>query len=335
MKEMDDIDILIGKILSGNASSAEEEMHQGLLLESENYAEIFGKSRKIWAQNSWIAKEDIVADKVKLQSRLNESLLVQLHSNKRLLMIYKMVAMLAFPIAIALSFLFYSNLRSNEQSGQLAEVNAPIGHIAACKLPDGSTVWVNSGSTISYNPAGFNSKERDITLEGEAYFEVAKNENIPFVVHTSIANVRVTGTSFNVDADSGDGTFETVLAEGSVLLSPKGMDGESVKLSPGESATYDSDKMTFAIHKVDAGLFSSWRNGEIIFKDATLFDLMKEFERVYGIHFQFEDPDMAGFRFRGMFSYSNNLIDVLERIKSTSRINYRIENKKVWLSRMN
>jgi ferric-dicitrate binding protein FerR (iron transport regulator) len=289
----------------------------------------------MWAQNVWIAEKDIIADKLKIQSRLNDSLLAQFRSNKRSLFIYKMVAILAFPIAVALSFLFYSNFESGRTGARLTEVAAPIGHIASCKLPDGSTVWINSGSSIRYNTTDFDSREREITLDGEAYFKVAKNKKVPFFVRTPIADVRVTGTSFNVKAIADKKVFETVLSEGSVLLFPKNRSNEPVKLSPGEKAAYQSNRKMFEIQKVDAKLYSSWRNGEIIFKDATLLDLMQELERVYGIEFQFDSPDLADFRFRGMFSYNNNLIDVLERIKSTSRINYRIENKKVWLSKMN
>jgi len=335
MKEIDDMDLLIGKILSGNASAADEEMHQKLLSESEEYATAFSKSQKVWARSAWLAEKDVRADKVKTQSRLNASILKELQSNKRTIAIYKLVAILAFPVAIALSILFYPQIQSRKTVATLAEISAPLGNVASCKLPDGTTVWINSGSTIKYNDADFNSKEREISLDGEAYFQVAKNKKVPFIVRTALADVRVTGTSFNVKAIAEDSVFETALSEGSVLLFAKNEGKEAVKLSPGELATFASNTRSFEIQKVDVDRYSSWRDGEIIFKDATLLDLMQELERVYGIEFQIENQDLADFRFRGRFSYNNNLIDVLERIKSTSHIDYRIENKKVWLSKMN
>ena len=87
------------------------------------------------------------------------------------------------------------------------------------------------------------------------------------------------------------------------------------------------------INKVYTEIYSCWRNSEIIFKDATLNDLIKELERIYDIQFRLSDPDLGKFRFRGMFGYNNNLIDALEKIKKTTDIDYRIENKEVLLFR--
>ena len=109
--------------------------------------------------------------------------------------------------------------------------------------------------------------------------------------------------------------------------------GQKVKLNPGERAVYDTSEKKIAVSEVDPEMFSSWRNGEIIFKDATLNDLIKELERIYDIHFHLKEPELGEFRFRGMFSYNNNLIEALEKIKKTAGIDYYVENKEVWLGK--
>ena len=170
-------------------------------------------------------------------------------------------------------------------------------------------------------------------MSGEAYFEIAKNAEKPFTVKTSKANINVTGTSFNVKAYPESEVFEAVLAEGSIELQLNNQNNQKLDLVPGEKVIYHEDNKGITIENVDADFFTSWRNGEILFKDATLNDLIKELERIYDIKFHLRDPELGEFRFRGMFSYTNNLIDALEKIKRTANIDYLIENKEVWLSK--
>ncbi len=328
-----DIEILLGKILSGNATDEEQDKHQKLCQELPEYAKAYKQSQKLWGGAvDRISDEDIARDKAKVQGKLNRVLLSQIQKHKQKMTFYRIAAAIAIPIAIAVSVLFNLNFQSkNERSAGKTKIYAPMGHIASCQLPDGTMVWINSGATVSYDVSDFKSDERSVQLEGEAYFQVPKNQKVPFFVRTEIANVKVTGTSFNVKTDTESKIFETVLNDGIVLLRSNNRGTKEIKLNPGERAVYRIDRKQFEIQNVDAEMYSSWRNGEIIFRDATLKDLMLKLEQIYGIQVIFEDPEMANYRFRGMFSYNSNLIDALEKIKSTARIDYYIKNKKVWL----
>ncbi len=147
---------------------------------------------------------------------------------------------------------------------------------------------------------------------------VAKNKKKPFYIRTSLADVKVTGTSFNVKAFSDSGLFETVLSEGSIELEFNGEhENQQVKLKPGERAVFDADRKKLSVQNVDARIYSAWRNGEIIFQDAVLSDLIKELERIYDVKFKLSDPSLGSYRFRGTFSYDNNLIDALEKFKES------------------
>ena len=330
-----DIDILIGKVISGNATSEEIAQLETWKAESPDNVKIYNNSIDVWENSkSWISDEDFRNDKQWVDDGIKLDLTRKVRKIQRESVFYKIAAILAFPMALAISFYYFSSHeKSADQIQQICEIISPKGHIAKCILPDGTEVWVNTGSTITYDAATFNHETREIKLSGEAYFDVAKNIEKPFLVYTNMASIKVTGTSFNVKSYPEGDVFETVLSEGSIEMKPNSSAHQTVQLGPGERAIFDINKKGISIEKVDSEIFSAWRNGEILFKDATLNDLLKELERIYNIRFQLKDKQLGEFRFRGMFSYNNNLIDALEKIKRTSGIGYYIENKEVWLSK--
>lgn len=336
MNKTNEIDILIGKVVSGNASKDELSRLEIWQLESETNQRIYKQSLKAWkAGSSSITSKEITQDKINVQNQVNRSLVHQLNRSKRFANIYKLAAAVAIPIALAISLYFVNNSYKVELPQSICEVSSPKGHVSKCILPDGTEVWLNAGSTLSYDASGFHGKQREVELEGEAYFEVVSNKKNPFLVNTELANVYVTGTSFNVKAYTDTKQFETVLAEGRVELQFNMKNQQTVKMKPGERAIYKVDKKEMLIQDVNAAMYSAWRKGELLFKDATLNDLIKELERIYDIQFVLEDKSIGDYRFRGMFSYSNNLIDALEKIKITAGVDYYIENKSVWLKKDN
>ncbi|WP_163323765.1 FecR family protein [Draconibacterium mangrovi] len=329
-------DSLFAKYLSGNMSSDEQDEFMLWLKSSSENTSSFQKYKKVWEQSSsYISSEDIIKDKLNVLSKVQAKSTLQMARSHRQLLLYKIAAILAIPITFALSWYFTGGNQANNQavSEMLCEVTAPKGHVAKCVLPDGSEVWVNTGSTVAYNVESFNDKSREVELSGEAYFEVAKNTEKPFTVKTPVANILVTGTSFNIKAYPDSDLFETILAEGSIDMELNNTTQQKISLVPGERAVYKAGAKSISIEQVEPEYFTSWRTGDLLFKDATLNDLVVELERVYDIKFHIEDKQLGEFRFRGMFSYNNNLIEALEKIKRTAQIDYRIENKEVWLTK--
>jgi len=330
------IDSLIAKIISGNANSEDiRELEEWEKVSSKN-EKLVKKSRKVWENGYLHLPEKVIqSDKSDLSQSFNQHLFDQIQRIKRKTNLYKLAAILAFPIALALGFYISyvaGNLENN--TAQLTQVTSPKGHVSKCVLPDGTHVWVNTGSTITYDISRFNKNSREISLEGEAYFEVTSDIDKPFKVTTPVATVNVTGTAFNVMAYPGENNFETVLAEGSIFLQFK-QDAENIiTIKPGDRVVYNQLTGNLTVGEVDAAMFTSWRNGELLFKDATLNDLITELERIYDIKFHLQPQELGDFRFRGMFSYNNNLIEALEKIKRTSGIDYYIENKEVKLHKM-
>lgn len=331
------IDKLIAKTISGNATSAEIQELEDWKNESKANNQVFQKSQKVWDKTtSHLSENEINSDKSGLSQSYNRYLSDQLQRIKRKTFIYKLAAILAFPIALAIGWYFLDAPAGLEDTAaQLTQVTSPKGHVSKCILPDGTQVWINTGSTITYDVNHFNKNIREVNLEGEAYFEVTSNKEKPFRVNTPVADINVTGTAFNVTAYPGDNNFETVLAEGSVDLQFKADAEKNIVLKPGQRVIYNRQTAEMVVREVDADMFTSWRNGELLFKDATLNDLIIELERIYDIEFHLQPADLGDFRFRGMFSYNNNLIEALEKIKRTSGIDYYIENKEVWLQKKN
>ena len=333
-KTVENIENLLAKIVSGNATKKEMEQLDEWMNKSLDNEKIIQKSKKAWeiSQNQ-ILPETEEHDKSEVLRQTQKQNSLQLLRTRRQLLIYKIAAIIAIPLTFAISSYFINSHEYLSKAAQICQISAPKGHVSKCKLPDGTEVWINTGSTLTYNTSSFNEKFRDVELEGEAYFQVTKNKEKPFHVLTPIANINVTGTSFNVKAYPESDAFETVLAEGNIEMQLNNYTHQIIHIIPGEKAVYKVNEKGILIEKVDPEIFSSWRNGKIIFKDATLNDLVKELERIYDIQFHLKDPKLGEYRFRGMFSYNNNLIDALEKIKRTAEIDYYIENKEVWLSK--
>ncbi len=333
LEEKNSQDILIGKILSGNASPEELQQAEDLKNQGARITDSLAQSRR--ARDNiryFLSAEDYGSDKQLLGSKYNEFLSGEIRRVSRRVLIYRIAAILAFPVALAAGWYGFGKgfFRTN-QTSQICVISAPPGNVSKTILPDGTGVWINSGSSVSYNTAAFNHVKREVQLTGEAYFQVSPDKGRPFIVETPHASVKVTGTSFNIIACPDDPEFETILAEGSVELRLKLTGSRPIRLNPGQRITYNSGNDSVNIQEVDAEIYTSWRNLELIFKDASLNDLIRKLDSIYDIRFHLEPASLGDYRFRGMFRYNNNLIEALEKIKKSSGINYYIENKEVWL----
>lgn len=185
-------------------------------------------------------------------------------------------------------------------------------------LPDGSRVWMNSASKVSYN-SDFNVNNRDISLQGEAYFEVAACHDHPFVVKVQDVSVTAIGTKFNVKAYSEDRTIVTTLVEGKVVTESS---GQSLMLAPNQEAVYD--KVSGLISKADlqdAAHAVPWMQNGILLQDHSLEEIAVILERMYNVNVVFDDDRVRKYSFTGLIR-NNSLSNILELISGTSPVNY-------------
>lgn len=198
------------------------------------------------------------------------------------------------------------------------EVVADRGQKSSVTLPDGSRVWLNSASRICYS-SDFNRNRRDIVLEGEAYFEVAKNEKIPFIVYASGMSVRAVGTEFNVRNYPEEGEVRATLVEGQVIASAN---GESASLRYGQEAVLDkSSGIMSSGQAADLNHLVPWRKSEILLSGESLEKLSGVLSRLYNVDIVFEDERIKEYTYTGLIR-NNSLQNVLELISNTSPVKY-------------
>jgi transmembrane sensor len=199
-------------------------------------------------------------------------------------------------------------------------LSTPRGRVFHVVLPDGSQVWLNAGSTLQY-PTQFH-KERTVSLNGEAYFEVAQNAQLPFTVKTGDRSaVRVLGTSFNINAYDNEPVIQTTLLTGSVQVQAG---NASNILRPGEQASI-SQSAAISIIKADTSQVMAWRNGIFNFDNADITTIMKQLERWYDIDVVYE-KNIPAFAFGGKMERNLSLQQVI-RILEISKVHFRLNGK--------
>lgn len=219
-------------------------------------------------------------------------------------------------------YLGFRNKSSDEMATNTIEV--PVGQRVFITLSDGSKVWLNSGSILSY-PSKFDRKSRTVTLDGEGYFEVTADKEVPFMVNTSMLDVTVLGTKFNVQAYP-DEDISVSLLEGQLNVQA---DKQSVLLEANELAIWS--KKSGLIHHQNKKLQSAmkWTSGELMFVDEPLSDIAKVLERRFGVTIVFDAPELADEPFTCHTQPEPTLEQVLNLLKITRKMNYIIREQTV------
>ncbi len=226
----------------------------------------------------------------------------------------RVAAVLSIPLFMSTLYFYQKSQQFDETRVALAKTTntfeAPAGAKTQVVLPDGSLVWLNSGSRISF-PAVFNSKSRDVELKGEAFFEVVKNEKIPMIVSTPNINVKVYGTQFNLKAFDEDNVVEAALLEGKISILSKN-DKQEYFLEPGQAASYSIQNQKLQIHKVDdMSFYTGWKDGKLIFNDERFAGILQKLERWYNVDIQLADPELGNYSLYATF-FDENIEQVLE-----------------------
>ena len=204
-------------------------------------------------------------------------------------------------------------------------ISTPRGGQYQVILPDQTSVWLNSASSITY-PAAFSGHERLVSLTGEAYFEVAKDEKMPFKVRTGLQTVEVLGTHFNVNAYPDEPNTLTTLLEGSVkLVSP----ASSIRISPGEQGVVLNNG-TMLKRRVDVDRELAWKNGLFSFEGQDIRAIMRQISRWYDIEVVY-DKNLPEEKYYGEIARSSKLENVF-KILELNNLAFRMEGKTVYVS---
>jgi transmembrane sensor len=211
-------------------------------------------------------------------------------------------------------------------------ISTPLGGQYQVTLNDGTVVYMNAGSSLKY-PAVFEQSAREVSLTGEAYFEVAKDQAKPFTVSTARQRLTVLGTHFNVNAYSDEPLTETTVLEGSVRVSPlKGSAGGTILL-PGQQADLQGDLLQVKTADLEEAM--AWKNGDFIFREEALESIMRKVSRWYNVEVEFEDEASKTIKLGGLVSRSKNISAILKMMELTKRVQFKMQGRKIIVLKMN
>uniref|UniRef100_UPI003217DEAF FecR family protein n=1 Tax=uncultured Draconibacterium sp. TaxID=1573823 RepID=UPI003217DEAF len=206
-----------------------------------------------------------------------------------------------------------------QAKSEMNRVIIPYGKSSQLTLSDGTKVWLNAGSQLMY-PSVLDKKQREVLLIGEAFFEVVRNEESPFIVRTEHADVEVLGTSFDVSAYPDDNIFQTVLVSGSVSVETKKegiLGGKDKKiLVPDEMYLLDKESGVNYVNRVDVDTYISWKEGMFDCDKQDLNRVVRKLERYYNKKIHIKDPMLGGYKISGKLDLKNDISDVLDVIQA-------------------
>ncbi len=358
---------LIGKVLFSDASDSESKQFQKLVVEDQELLTFFITLQKHLSSMPKLeafARIDVEADWKAVYARISDPEISRrrqptTYRNRSFTLRSLLPYAAAAAIVLAISGIFFWQKTPSivEDTTYFTSIEAPLGSQTEVTLPDGSRMLLNSGSSVTYSSKYFHDN-RDVSLVGEAYFKVAK-QDIPFIVSVYDIQLRVTGTEFNLKAYADDEIIEATLVNGSVMIEDANQERQrfqDFELKPNQKVTFhrslgsvavrEQDHEETAQHSVPALVQSaqlarievrqkrtiepetSWIDGILIVEAEPLAELVRKLERRYNVVFVFEDEKLKGFKYSGTLK-DHTLEQVLRAIKMTSPIDYQLEEKTV------
>ena len=354
---------LLVRFLSQETTEAENRIIYEWMQASPDNREAFLQQKKAWdltsfeeINNQINIKDDhlSVISRIALQQR-QEKVSIWKSLSVRISAAAMLILLIGLPLAVY--FLTHENV-----SNTLNQIEVPFGSRTSITLIDGTKIWLNAGSNLRYDN-NFNKGNRKVYLEGEAYFDVTKNKSLPFIVNTSDINLKVLGTAFNVKCYKDEGTIETTLVRGSVMIESKNQAGqnETTMLKPNEKAIFIRDKGRILLSNLkkissktaDPNLSKkdelkqlqsisenmvikpvfveediSWKDGYFLVNNESLEALMIKLSRRYDITYKFMDQGINDYCYTGKIKESS-LEQMLNALKLTSPLDFVVKDKEV------
>lgn len=254
-----------------------------------------------------------------VMGRINKRKTITLLVNK----FKNIAAVLLIPLLVLAAWnIFNKQADSKDTFVARQEITSPSGIRTKIDLSDGTKVWLNAGSTLKF-PVPFTGNERNVELEGEAFFEVYKNKENPFVVLSNKAKVKVLGTSFNFRSYLSDSNVEVVLREGKVLFeSEYGNKKEEMLMHQGTRLVTNKESGQIELTKGNINKYIAWHENKLVFDESPIQELALKLERWYGIDVVIDDEDLHNYRFTTTFE-NESLQTVLELLELSSPIEIR------------
>jgi transmembrane sensor len=328
---------LIGRKLSGEASSEELKELEGLVQQQPELKHRIAILQQFWEQHDIVSPAAIeealkkALQKIDLPVSTPVEYLPPVKRRSTRFILFRAAAAVVILLGCFLIWNKWQTPGKKETtlanaSLSLVEKQNSKGVKSTIELPDGSKVWLNADSKIEY-PEAFAGGSREVYLNGEAFFDVVKNPSKPFIIHLSNGTVRVLGTSFNIRAYENEKVIQTSVVTGKVAFIPKyernSKKQDTLFITPENKVSY-----FLANEKVVAAVTISqedkaWTEGKLIFKNMTFEQIAAELERNFGMKVVFVNDNPKAYRLTGSFQ-NNNLEEIMYYLQKTKEFNYKI-----------
>ena len=313
---------LSAKVLNKKASLDEQEMLNTWLARDPDHQQQFQEMKQLWELTAPGAKPEV--DKEAAWNKIRQHLPLE---KRKVRVIHMFPVALKVAASVAFLALFVWLINAQFLSGYgLKKISADTGPMGFF-LPDSSHVWLNKGSSIVYDP-DFDGEERNLKLEGEAFFEVTHNPQRPFVVSTERSETRVLGTSFNLRAYGEEATTELAVASGKVAFSSiKSKDARIVPAGYAVTLLEESNRLSESVN-FNKNAFA-WKSRELIFSEQPLSDVIRDLERYYNVEVQLFPKSLSGCRFSGTFRDAS-IEEVTQILGVALQLQVKKENKNTY-----
>ncbi len=322
----EEIEILLGRYFEGNLTEKEQSLLESWLDERAENRQLLADYQLLWTGAVPSVKmlhinteKALIATKQRISFFSKNNILVNLQ---------RIAAVLITAVLLSSAYIWFFQSSPQQELAEntvYQEVTTAFGTRSKFLLPDGSTVWLNSGSKLIF-PTLFKGDRRQVVLSGEAYFEVQHNEAMPFIVKTPALAIRVLGTSFNVQAYEGSKQMVTTLVEGKVVLERYSNDNNTVlaELKPNERAVLNYTNHTLKIHKEeDIDKFIAWKDGKLVFFDDPIEEVASKLGNWYNVEVQIRNQKLKNYHFTATFT-DEPIEQVLDLLSKSSPIQYKI-----------
>jgi len=301
----------IYRFFNGQTTEDEEAALRAWIEKSAENEHIFFEQRKIYDSITLLKDENDIRNLVAPCKKTY---------SKRRIPFFREILKIASVAVITLCVAYLLiNKPEREVFTGMQTITVPAGQRINILLPDGTDVWLNARTTIQY-PVSFNSKTRSVKLDGQAYFDVKHNENIPFVVETDKGNIKVLGTKFDVLSYSESQHFETALMDGKVEIALASDPNQVLILSP-DTRAYLKNGELHSAPLTDLNPYR-WKEGLISFNNIPFADIMKEFEKSYGIGIVIQNKTVINYSYTGKFRITDGIDYALKVLQKDLRFAY-------------
>jgi ferric-dicitrate binding protein FerR (iron transport regulator) len=322
------IDCLLAKILAGTASREEIEEVELWALESKENFETLETIKKLCKEKSTAFKKPI--SKSKIDEIWNRGMVKNKSNSLPYNGLLKYAAVILFILGFYSTYYYFISANQEKEENKVTEytiLTNPAGKKTKHTLPDGSVVFLNCASRIKFKKA-FDSKERRVSLKGEAYFEVAKNENKPFIVESKGIATKALGTIFNISAYPDHETMKISLFEGKVEIQNPTKEKLPILLSPRKELQVNIEQDSYAKSSFNPELVAGWKEGKLVFDNANFQEVKVSLERWFGVGIRIKGKKPNDWKVSTIYE-KESLKNILIDLQYAKRFAYEIKDNQV------